>query len=74
MDLYAQAGTDQDAVQLLLIIRGYCCRFDPNQQNTFALKGAKHQVQVFIQGYDVTVTDYVEYFMALVGVVETYGA
>ncbi len=30
-------------------------------------------MQVFIQGYDVTVTDYVEYFMALVGVVETYG-
>jgi hypothetical protein len=26
-------------------------------------------VQVFIQGHDVTVTDYVEYFMALVGVV-----
>jgi hypothetical protein len=30
-------------------------------------------VQVFIQGYDVTVMDYVEYFMALVGVAETYG-
>jgi hypothetical protein len=60
-------------VQLLLIIRGYCCSFDANQQSTFALKGAKHRVQVFIQGYDVTVTDYVEYFMALVDVVETYG-
>jgi hypothetical protein len=72
-DLYAQADTDQDAVQLLLIIRGYCCSFDANQQSTFTLKGAKHRVQVFTQGYDVTVTDYVEYFMALVGVVETYG-
>jgi hypothetical protein len=41
-DLYAQADTDQDAVQLLLIIRGYCCSFDTNQQSTFALKGAKH--------------------------------
>ena len=30
-------------------------------------------MQVFIQGYDVTVMDYVEYFMALVGVAETYG-
>ncbi len=29
-DLYAQADTDQDAVQLLLIIRGYCCSFDAN--------------------------------------------
>jgi hypothetical protein len=60
-------------VQLLLIIRGYCCSFNANQQSTFALEGAKHRVQVFIQGYNVTVTDYVEYFMALVGVVETYG-
>ncbi len=30
-------------------------------------------MQVFIQGYDVTVTDSVEYFMVLVGVAETYG-
>ncbi len=72
-DLYAQADADQDTVQLLLIIQGYCCSFDANQQSTFALEGAKHQVQVFIQGYDVTVTDYVEYFMALVVMVETYG-
>jgi hypothetical protein len=72
-DLYAQADTDQDAVQLLLIIRGYCCSFDANQQSMFALEGAKHRVQVFIQGYDITVTDYVEYFMALVDMVETYG-
>jgi hypothetical protein len=41
-DLYAQADTDQDVVQLLLIIWGYCCSFDANQQSTFALKGAKH--------------------------------
>jgi hypothetical protein len=72
-DLYAQANTDQDTVQLLLIIRGYCCSSDANQQSTFALEGAKHQVQVFIQGYDITVTDYMEYFMALVSVVKTYG-
>ncbi len=71
-DLYTQANTDQDVVQLLLIIWGYCCSFNANQQSTFALEGARHQLQVFIQGYDVTVTDYMEYFMALVGVVETY--
>ncbi len=71
--LYAQADTDQDAVQLLLIIWGYCCSFNTNQQRKFALEGAKHRVQVFIQGYDVTVMDYVECFMALVGVVKTYG-
>jgi hypothetical protein len=60
-------------VQLLLIIWGYCCSFDANQQSTFALEGAKYRVQVFIQGYDVTITDYVEYFMALVGMAEKYG-
>jgi hypothetical protein len=48
-DLHAQANTDQDTVQLLLIIRGYCCSFDANQQSTFTLEGAKHRVQVFIQ-------------------------
>jgi hypothetical protein len=32
-DLYVQANWTQDVVQLLLIIRGYCCRFDNNQQN-----------------------------------------
>ncbi len=60
-------------MQLLLIIWGYCCSFNANQQSTFALKGAQHQVQVFIQGYDITVMDYVEYFMVLVGMAETYG-
>ncbi len=30
-DLYAQADVDQDTVQLLVIIRGYCCSFDANQ-------------------------------------------
>jgi hypothetical protein len=73
LDLYAQANVDQDAVKLLLIIRGYCCSFDANQQSMCALEGAKQQVQVFNQGYDVNVMDDVEYFMALVGVVETYG-
>jgi hypothetical protein len=35
-DLYLQADYDQDVVQLLLIIRGYCCRFDVNQQSIYA--------------------------------------
>ncbi len=32
-DLYVQADCDQDMVQLLLTIRGYCGRFDNNQQS-----------------------------------------
>ncbi len=60
-------------VQLLIIIRGYCCRFDENQQGTYALKSVKHRVSTYYQGYDVSTTEYVEHFKALVGVVEMYG-
>ena len=72
-DAYPQADQDQDVVQLLIIIRGHCCRFDENQQSTYALENAKHRVSTYYQGYDVTTTEYVEHFKALVGVVETYG-
>ena len=39
---FVQAEADQDVVQLLLVIQGYCCRFDDNQQSTYALEQAKH--------------------------------
>ncbi len=39
---FVQAKADQDIVQLLLVIRGYCCRLDDHQQSTWALKQAKH--------------------------------
>ena len=60
-------------IQLLLIIRGYCCRFDDHQQSTWALENAKHRVSIFYQGADMWMSEYVEHFNALVGVVETYG-
>jgi hypothetical protein len=72
-DKYGPANANQDIVQLLLIIRGYCCRFDDHQQSTWALKAAKHLVQVFYQSYDMETMEYLEYFQALIGVVETYG-
>ncbi len=61
-------------VQFLLIIRGYRCRFDKNQQSIYVLESAKHHVFTYYQGYKVTITEYVEHFKALVlvGVVETY--
>ena len=68
-----QAETDQDVVQLLLVIRGYCCRFDDHQQSTYALEQAKHRVSTYYQSHDVTNTEYVAYFKDLVGVVEMYG-
>ena len=63
----------QQAPQLLLVIRGYCCRFDDHQQSTYALEQAKHRESTYYQAHDVTNTEYVEHFKALVGVVETYG-
>ncbi len=70
---FVQADADQDAVQLLLVIRGYCCHFDDHQR-PFALKQAKYQVSTYYQAHDVTNTEYVEPFKALVGVVEMYGS
>ena len=64
---------DQDVIQLLKIVRGYCCSFNDHQQSTFALGGAKHMVSTHYQGYNDTTTEYLENFKALVGVVETYG-
>ncbi len=60
-------------MQLLLVIRGYCCRFNGHQQSTYALEQAKNRVSTCYQAHDVTNTEYVEHFKALVGVVETYG-
>jgi hypothetical protein len=68
-DLYVQANCNQDVVQLLLIIRGYCCRFNDNQQSIHA----KHRISTYFQGYKFTITEYVEHFKALVGVVKIYG-
>jgi hypothetical protein len=71
---FVQAEADQDVVQLLLVIQGYCsCRFDDHQQSMWALKQAQHQVFMYYQGHNVTNTEYVEHFKALVDVVETYG-
>jgi hypothetical protein len=72
-DLYVQTNCNQDVVQLLLIIRGYCCRFDDNQQSIYVLESAKHHISTYYQGHEVLITEYVEHFKAQVGVVETYG-
>jgi hypothetical protein len=37
----------QQAPQLLLVIRGYCCRFDDHQQSTYALEQAKHRESTY---------------------------
>ena len=73
LDAYAAADTEQNVIELLLIIRGYCCRFGNNQQSTWALEQAKHRVSTFFQSYSMSNADYMEQFEAMVGVVETYG-
>ncbi len=72
-DSFASADVDQDTVQLLLIVRGYCCQFDDHQQGTWALENTTHCVLAFYQGYSMSATEYIKNFKALVGVVETYG-
>ena len=47
---FVQAKADQDVMQLLLVIQGYCCRFDDHQQSTWALEQAKHRVSTYYQG------------------------
>jgi hypothetical protein len=72
-DLYLQSNCNQGMVQLLLIIRGHCCRFNNNQQSNYTLESAKHCILTYYQGYKVTIMEYVEHFKALVGIVKTYG-
>jgi hypothetical protein len=69
---FVHAEADQDVVQLLLVIRGYCCHFDAHQLSTCALEQAKHRVSTYYQAQDVINTDYVEHFKTLAGVVQMY--
>jgi hypothetical protein len=73
LDNFASADIDQDAMHLLLIVRGYCCQFDDHQQGTWALENAKHRILVVYQGYNMSSMEYIKNFKALVGIVETYG-
>ncbi len=70
---FASAAKDQDVVELLKIIRGLCCDFDKKQQVSWGLEQAKHRVATFYQTYAMSNMEYIQFFTALVGVVETYG-
>jgi len=72
-DKYTEAANESNVVKLLTIIRGYCCNVTDHQQSTVALESAKHHVSTYYQHAETTTTEYVEYFTALVGVVETFG-
>jgi hypothetical protein len=46
---YMNVNGSQDVVELLRLIRGFCCDFGAGQQSTWALKQAKHRVSVHYQ-------------------------
>jgi hypothetical protein len=69
---FMQANANQDVVQLLLVLQGYCCRFDDHQQSKWALKQVKHQVSTYYQAHNMTNKEYVEHFKVLIGIIKTY--
>jgi hypothetical protein len=70
---YAAVSAAQDVVQLLLLIRGFCCSFDDQRQGTWSLQQAKKKAYLYIQREGISNTAYMEEFIALIKVVETYG-
>jgi hypothetical protein len=66
------SGT-QDVVQLLILIRGFCCTFDDQRQGTWSLQQAKKKAFLYVQKPGMVNADYMEEFMVIIGVVETYG-
>ncbi len=46
---YSAVNGSQDVVELLRLIRGFCCDFGAGQQSTWALEQAKHKVSVYYQ-------------------------
>jgi hypothetical protein len=69
---YMNVNASQDVIELLRLIHAYCCDFGAGQQSTWALEQAKHKVSTSYQRHDTSNTDYIQFFQALVGVVETY--
>ena len=69
---FVKVDNEKDIIQLLLTIRGFCCRFNDHQQPTWALEQATHQVSTYYHAHDVTNTEYVEPLKALVGVIKTH--
>ena len=72
-DKYTDASKDSDILKLLKIIRRYCCNVTDHQQTTVALENAKHCLSTFYQHAGMMTAEYVEFFTALVGVIETFG-
>jgi hypothetical protein len=62
-----------DAVDLLLIIKGFCCKFDTTSQPTMAMVKAFKTLYTFYQKPNMSIDDYKEQMESLISVVEQYG-
>lgn len=70
---YSAVSIAQDVVQLMLLIRGFCCSFDDQRQGTWALQQGKKKSYLHIQREGVSNTDDMKEFVANIMVVETHG-
>ena len=69
---------EENKKRVYALVIGQCSldldsKLQDHQQSTCALEQAKHRVSTYYQAHDVTNTEYMEHFKALVRVVETYG-
>lgn len=70
---HEQIADDVDLIELLKEIKGVACNHQANVQGTYALVQSTKTLWTHIQLPHVTNDQYMENFMALVGVIEHYG-
>ena len=70
---FSKARDDEEAVALIMLIKGICCRFNDQQQAVWSVVQAKKRVFLLVQYEYLSLNKYYEEFKALVVVVETYG-
>ncbi len=62
---YEQANINQDVIQLLKIVQGFCCLFDDHQQSMWALENVTYHVSMYYQTHNMNTMEYVKNFKAL---------
>jgi hypothetical protein len=70
---YEKAKENNYIIQLLKMIRNYCCQFDTLNNEYLSIIGVFKNLFFFWQKPDQANTDYHKDFMALVKVIEEYG-
>jgi hypothetical protein len=70
---YEEAKETNDIIELLKMIRNYCCQFNTLNDEYMLIVGAFKNLFFFWQKPDQANADYHKDFMALVKVIEEYG-